>query len=123
PPRRCQELADSGCEVLELPGTGAVPILSLVEELGRRDLTNVLVEGGGRVLGSFLDAEQVDAVEVFVAPLLEGGDHPRTAARGRALMRQAMRPLHPGVSQLGEDVLIRGRLPQPWRVGVGLAAD
>jgi diaminohydroxyphosphoribosylaminopyrimidine deaminase/5-amino-6-(5-phosphoribosylamino)uracil reductase len=125
PPGRCEELARSGCEVLPLPGTGPVPILSLLEELGRRDLTNVLVEGGGRVLGSFLDAEQVDAVEVFVAPLLEGGDHPRTAVRGRGrtLMRQAMRLLHPAVSPLREDVLIRGRLPQPWRVGAGLAAD
>ena len=45
-------------------------------------MTNVLVEGGGRVLGSFLDEGHVDAVEVFVAPILEGGDHARTAIRG-----------------------------------------
>ncbi len=32
--------------------------------------------------GSFLDAGQIDAVEVFVAPILEGGDHARTAVRG-----------------------------------------
>ena len=56
-------------------------------------MTNVLVEGGGHVLGSFLDAGQVDAVDVFIAPILEGGDHARTAARGRAraLMSEALR--------------------------------
>ena len=65
----------------------------LLEELGRRGMTNVLVEGGGRVLGSFLDAGQVDAVEVFIAPILEGGDHPRTPVRGagRALMNESLR--------------------------------
>ena len=64
---------------------GRVPIARLLEELGRRGMTNVLVEGGGRVLGSFLDAGQVDAVEVFIAPILEGGDHARTAARGKGM--------------------------------------
>ena len=124
-PSRRQELAQSGCEVLPLPGTGPVPIMALLEELGRRAMTNVLVEGGGRVLGSFLDAGQVDAVAAFVAPILEGGDHPRTAARGqgRARMRQALRLLHPEVTRVGEDVVIRGRLPQPWRVRAGFAAD
>ena len=75
------------------PGVGRVPIAPLLEELGRRGMTNVLVEGGGRVLGSFLDEGQVDAVDVFIAPLLEGGDHARTPARGKGhrLMREAIR--------------------------------
>jgi diaminohydroxyphosphoribosylaminopyrimidine deaminase/5-amino-6-(5-phosphoribosylamino)uracil reductase len=124
-PSRRQDLAQSGCEVLPFSGTGPVPIMGLLEELGRRAMTNILVEGGGRVLGSFLDAGQVDAVDAFVAPILEGGDHPRTAARGRgrALMRQAMHLLHPKVTRVGEDILIHGRLPQAWRVRAGLAAD
>ena len=45
-------------------------------------MTNVLVEGGGRVLGSFLDEGQVDAVDVFIAPIIEGGDHAEHAGRG-----------------------------------------
>jgi diaminohydroxyphosphoribosylaminopyrimidine deaminase/5-amino-6-(5-phosphoribosylamino)uracil reductase len=120
-PSRRQELAQSGCEILPLPGTGPVPILALLEELGRRGMTNVLVEGGGRVLGSFLDAGQVDAVEAFVAPILEGGDHPRTAMRGRGRVRmgEAIRLRCPTATPVGEDVLIRGRLAQAWRVRAG----
>src|SRR5262249_13345768 len=56
-----------GCEVLttDLPG--------LLHELGKRRFTNVLVEGGSATLGSFRDAELIDEVHVFVAPLLLGG--------------------------------------------------
>ena len=88
-------------------------------------MTNVLVEGGGRVLGSFLDEGQVDAVEVFIAPILEGGDHPRTAVRGRGrtLMREALRLRDTEVDRVGEDVHIRGRLPQPWRLRAGFPEE
>ena len=51
-------------------------------------MTNVLVEGGGRVLGAFLDAGQVDAVEVFLAPIIEGAIIPgrRSGAPAATLM-------------------------------------
>ncbi len=80
---RIDALRDRGCDVLTFPGTRAVPILPLLEELGRRGLTNLLVEGGGAVLGAFLDAGQVDAVDVYIAPIVEGGTHAFTPARGR----------------------------------------
>jgi diaminohydroxyphosphoribosylaminopyrimidine deaminase/5-amino-6-(5-phosphoribosylamino)uracil reductase len=116
-----------GCEVVELVGSssGSVSVSRLLEELGRRGMTNVLVEGGGRVLGSFLDAGQVDAVEVFIAPILEGGDHARTAARGqgRALMSDALRLREIEVCRTGEDVCVRGRLPQPWRIQAGFLEE
>src|SRR5262249_22335999 len=67
PPDRRERLAAAGCEVLALPGRGRVPLAPLLDELGRRRMTNVLVEGGGRTLGSFLDGGHVDAVEVFIA--------------------------------------------------------
>lgn len=52
------------------------PLLSpraVLDELGRRNMTNVLVEGGGCVLGSFFDAGLADEAVVFVAPCLIGG--------------------------------------------------
>ena len=53
--------------------THAARLDALLGELGRRRMTNVLVEGGGRVLGSLLDARQIDEVHVFIAPKLVGG--------------------------------------------------
>jgi diaminohydroxyphosphoribosylaminopyrimidine deaminase/5-amino-6-(5-phosphoribosylamino)uracil reductase len=68
-------LVESGCEVLTLaPASTSLPVAALLDELGRRKYTNVLVEGGGRVLGSFLDARLVDEVHIFIAPCLVGGE-------------------------------------------------
>jgi diaminohydroxyphosphoribosylaminopyrimidine deaminase/5-amino-6-(5-phosphoribosylamino)uracil reductase len=124
-PVRRAELTRIGCEVIEFPGTGLIPIPALLQELGRRGMTNVLVEGGGRVLGSFLDEGQVDAIAAFIAPILEGGDHARTPARGRgrARMDEALRLQDPELTRIGDDVLIRGWLPQPWRVRAGFPAE
>jgi diaminohydroxyphosphoribosylaminopyrimidine deaminase / 5-amino-6-(5-phosphoribosylamino)uracil reductase len=125
PVDRRDRLASAGCEILALPGNNPVPVGMLLEELGRRRMTNVLVEGGGRVLGSFLDESHVDAVEIFVAPILEGGDHPRTPVRGagRALMNESIRLRELRLDRIGDDAHIRGRLPQAWRRRAGFATE
>jgi diaminohydroxyphosphoribosylaminopyrimidine deaminase/5-amino-6-(5-phosphoribosylamino)uracil reductase len=69
-----QRLRSAGCEVLIFDGdTPAQRLDQLLLELGRRRLTNVLVEGGGQLLGSLLDAKQIDEVHAFIAPKLLGG--------------------------------------------------
>jgi diaminohydroxyphosphoribosylaminopyrimidine deaminase/5-amino-6-(5-phosphoribosylamino)uracil reductase len=124
-PARRDALEGLGCEVVAFPEHGRVPIIPLLGELCRRGMTNVLVEGGGRVLGSFLDEGQVDAVDVFIAPALEGGDHARTPARGqgRALVRDAIRLRELEISRVADDLRVRGALPQPWRKQAGFRDD
>ncbi len=71
---RADRLRAAGCEVLELPaGADEVDIAALLAELHARGMTNVMVEGGGRVLGSFFDLGLADEAHVFVAPKLIGG--------------------------------------------------
>ena len=113
---RCDALRSLGCEILEFPGEGAIPIEPLLDELGRRGLTNLLVEGGGHVLGAFFDGGAVDAVDVYVAPLLEGGRHGHHPALGKgcALMAQARRLERHEISNIDGDVRIHGTFPHPW---------
>ena len=117
-----RRLAERGAQILSFEGSGRIPIGPLLDELGRRGDTNLLVEGGGRVLGSFLDDAAVDAVDVFIAPLIEGGDNPKSPARGRGvdLMRLATRLERVQTEILGDDLRIQGWFPQPWRMRAGL---
>ncbi len=119
PADRRQALQERGCEVVVVPAGSSpgVPISPLLEELGRRGMTNVLVEGGGKLFGSFLDAGQVDEVEAYIAPVIEGGDHAHTSARGRGVLRMADAARLEDVtwSQVDRDFRVHGIVPQPWR--------
>jgi diaminohydroxyphosphoribosylaminopyrimidine deaminase/5-amino-6-(5-phosphoribosylamino)uracil reductase len=91
--------------------------MALLAELGQRAMTNLLVEGGGKVLGSFFEAGQVDEVDAYIAPILEGGDHPHTPARGRGVLRMgdAARLQDVAYSEVDGDIRVRGIVAQPWR--------
>jgi diaminohydroxyphosphoribosylaminopyrimidine deaminase/5-amino-6-(5-phosphoribosylamino)uracil reductase len=119
---RLAALEAAGCELLRLPGEDEVPVAGLLDALGRRGLTNLLVEGGGRVLGAFHDAGEIDAVDVFVAPILEGGSHPFGPLRGTgvARMADARRLEHATVSRSGHDVRIQGLVARAWWAAAGL---
>jgi diaminohydroxyphosphoribosylaminopyrimidine deaminase/5-amino-6-(5-phosphoribosylamino)uracil reductase len=120
------QLTARGCEVLELPGFDRVPVVPLLQELGHRGMTNVLVEGGGAVLGSFFDAGQIDGLEIFIAPLIEGGDHARTAIKGRGHAAMSAVPrvqIVEDVARIGDDLHYRAIVPQPWRSLAGFALD
>lgn len=49
-------------------------IQELLSMLYKKEITSVLVEGGGKTLGSFIDAKVVDKVYAFYAPILIGGE-------------------------------------------------
>ncbi len=99
------------CEILQFQADdGRVSLPALVAELGRRRMTNLLVEGGSAVLGSFLDARLVDEVHVFIAPLLCGGSMALTPVGGLGVERIAA-ALHLGrheVEAVDGDVHLHG---------------
>jgi len=85
PADRVEALRGAGCEMLapspDYDGTPKLP--QLLDELGRRRWTNVLVEGGSEVLGRFLDSGAIDEVHVFISPCLLGGQQGKTPIAGR----------------------------------------
>jgi diaminohydroxyphosphoribosylaminopyrimidine deaminase/5-amino-6-(5-phosphoribosylamino)uracil reductase len=108
-----QRLAEAGCEVFVCDGaTHADRLAALLDELGRRRFTNVLVEGGGRLLGSLLDAGQIDEVHVFVAPRLLGGAAALSPMAGNGIVRvsEALVVEAPEVRQVGSDLYLQGRV-------------
>ena len=106
-----RRLEQAGCEVLVCPGqTPAERLDALLVELGRRRLTNVLVEGGGRLMGSLLDAGQIDEVHTFIAAKMVGGADAAgpIGGQGVAQMAAALALAEPDVRQVGPDVYISG---------------
>jgi diaminohydroxyphosphoribosylaminopyrimidine deaminase/5-amino-6-(5-phosphoribosylamino)uracil reductase len=112
PGDRRDTLLRGGCEVLLLPHDGErASVAALLDELGRRRFTNLLVEGGGEVLGSFLDAGAIDEVHVFMAPRLMGGAAARAPVLGRGAERVAdlLNLTELRVETLDGDVYLVGR--------------
>lgn len=106
------KLSGAGCECLQITTPSRIETIEqLLKELGKRRMTNLLVEGGAAVLGSFFDAQAVDEVWCFIAPKWIGNSTAMSPLAGIGL--QSISP----VSQLedvscqtvGQDTLLRGR--------------
>lgn len=92
--------------------TLAERLRQVLEELGRRRLTNLLVEGGSRVLGALHDARLIDEVWAFIAPKLIGGflANGPLAGQGSAEIAQSVEFAEKSWRAVGSDLLFRGRV-------------
>ena len=91
PAQRLERLRERGIEVRVLPQTadGRVDLGTLMAELGRRDVLDVLVEGGGTLAGSLVASGMADRLLVFVAPVILGGVTAPTPVGGAGVARIA----------------------------------
>ena len=62
-----------------------------LEALANRNVTSLLVEGGGELLGSLFDARLVDKVMFFYAPIIIGGRKAVTAVAGEGVQKSKRR--------------------------------
>ena len=114
-PHRRRALASSGADVVVLPTTagGRVDLGALLDELGRRGLASLLVEGGAGLITSLLREHRVRRLVVSIAPIVVGagieavGDLDITRLRDALVFRRA------SFSQVGPDVIFDGEL-EPW---------
>ena len=110
----CQQLNNLGVEIFKLSGDDHTSQMhSLLVELGKRNFTNLLVEGGAQVLGTLLDMQAIDEVHAFIAPKIIGGKNAPSplAGQGIAQMSEALQIDNPEVSTVEGDVYLHGRIP------------
>jgi diaminohydroxyphosphoribosylaminopyrimidine deaminase/5-amino-6-(5-phosphoribosylamino)uracil reductase len=113
PAARRRALERAGAEVLSLPAgpDGRVDLPSLWDELGRREITSVLIEGGSELAAAVCSAGLVDEMVLFMAPMLIGGQKAPGMLGGPGIARLAEHlPLSvKSVRRVGGDLMIVAR--------------
>jgi diaminohydroxyphosphoribosylaminopyrimidine deaminase/5-amino-6-(5-phosphoribosylamino)uracil reductase len=113
PDDACQRLVDAGVGVFRCAGeTHEARLCALLDELGRRQMTNLLVEGGSRLLGTLFDLRAVDEVHVFIAPKIAGGAAAPSPVGGAGVAKMAdvIALADITIEELGGDVYVHGRI-------------
>lgn len=90
---------------------------SMLEELGRRSIQSVLLEGGPSLAGLLLDAGLVNKITFFVAPMIIGGQDAPSAigGNGAETISEAMQLENVEVEKRGRDIEITGYPSQNLR--------
>lgn len=96
-------------DVIRLPkGNGGIDMAVLMDELGKRSITSLLIEGGGTTHASAFKAGIVDKVMFFVAPKILGGRDAVSPVEGEgfATIDEAIQLDHMTATPVGQDLLI-----------------
>jgi diaminohydroxyphosphoribosylaminopyrimidine deaminase/5-amino-6-(5-phosphoribosylamino)uracil reductase len=112
-PAKLKRLLAAGVEVIACRAVrGRISPTDAMKHLAERGCINVMVEGGGELLGSLLDARLLDEVFVFTAPILIGGAAARPALAGEGAKRvlDALRPVRWSSRRIGHDFVFHARL-------------
>ena len=82
---------------------------AVLAQLGEKEITSVLIEGGGDVLGQALDARLIDRVQIYLGPLLTGGPIVAFGARGAGSTAEAAHLRDVKYERIGSDIFLTGK--------------
>lgn len=83
-------------------------LASVLRDLGSKNVTSVLIEGGGQILSQALDAALIDKVQIYLGPILAGGPTVAFAGKGVPATNAAAHLEHISYTRLGDDVCVTG---------------
>ena len=108
-PEIAEKIAKKGAEVLTYQFTqGRSNLNFLLDELSKRGITHLLVEGGPKVLTSFLKEGLADEVVIYIAPRILGAQGSVEIAGPMAELKQAVGLYHVDIKQFGDNVRLTG---------------
>ena len=113
PFRKRKQLEQMGARVITVaPKAGGVDLKRLMRDLGKLEITSILLEGGTRLTTSALNEKIVDKIFFFYAPKILCGRsvHGITAGAGVGRIKQALKVRDLTVRKSGDDVLVEGYL-------------
>lgn len=115
PRRRTNSLSAAGVDVVVAQG-GNEParVLSALDQLGAQGINSILLEGGPKLAGAFLDAGEIDEIRLFLAPIVLGGRTARDPLEGVGAesINDALRALTLECERVEDDLLISARVKE-----------
>ena len=110
PREKISAIKSFGGEIITAGNGERVDLEILMRELAEREITSVLVEGGGKINFAMLSAGLVDKIFAFVAPKIIGGENSLTAVEGAgfAKLSDAVTLKNLTTEKIGDDILITG---------------
>ena len=105
-------LQKMGIEVLTVPPDkdGTVDLKNLLKTLGERNITSLLVEGGGAVITSFLRLHLVDKLVVIIAPKILGKGTDSVGDLNITELSKAFKLSFNKIYRSGEDIVVEGKM-------------
>lgn len=104
--QKYQQLIQKGHQVFVTSGEHRTDLQDVLHLLKKRSVMSVLVEAGGSVSASFLEASLVNEAVIYMAPLLIGGKDAPTFFEGEGVkkLKKAIRPADIEYSMVGKDL-------------------
>jgi len=110
-PELAEKITKKGAEVLAYPDAQGRPNLYfLLDELSKRGIGHLLVEGGPRVLASFLKEQLADEIVVYIAPRILGAQGSVDITVPMAELTQTLGLHYVDIERFGNDVRLTGLL-------------
>ncbi|HUU16484.1 MAG TPA: bifunctional diaminohydroxyphosphoribosylaminopyrimidine deaminase/5-amino-6-(5-phosphoribosylamino)uracil reductase RibD [Sedimentisphaerales bacterium] len=109
-PELAEKITKKGAEVLAYPDMeGRSNLQFLLDELSKRGIGHLLVEGGPRVLTSFLKEQLADEIVVYIAPKILGAQGSVDITGPMAELTQAVGLHYVDIERFGDDVRLTGK--------------
>ena len=107
-PEIVDKIARKGAEVLACPEEGHSNLHFLLEELAKRNVSQLLVEGGPTVITSFLKEQLADEIIVYITPKMFGGKGGVGITEPMAELVEVVGLQHVDIERFGDDVRLSG---------------
>lgn len=115
-PAKADRLAARNARVVVLPACapGRVDLRAMLQWMGANDVNEVHVEAGAGLSGAMLEADCVDELLAYLAPVLLGDAAGMVQLPLLEHLEHARRFAFTDVTQVGEDVRLRARVLERW---------
>lgn len=107
--RKLEKLNQHGVEVIFVSEikNGRINLSKVLKKLGKRNITSLLVEGGGKIFTSFIKEKLEDEILIFIGPKILGQGISLTGDLGIKSLPKAFKYSIRGIDKVGEDALLK----------------